>query len=91
MKKLDSLKLQILSSIKPEWNNLERIRYVYIKTCEYLCKNTDFFLTVEGKTNRGLSPKKLDKIFENLDKSEYKVICRSAALFLKESETDDVK
>ena len=84
MKKLDSLKLQILSSIKPEWNNLERIRYVYIKTCEYLCKNTDFFLTVEGKTNRGLSPKKLDKIFENLDKSEYKVICRSAALFLKE-------
>ena len=53
MKNLKELKKYIISTINPNWTNLEKIRYVYIISGKYLQKHTEFFLTLDNKLIEG--------------------------------------
>lgn len=81
------LKDYILDTVDDSWTDLEKIRYAYIVAGLNLRKHTEFYLTLENKTEeRRISYKKIDKIYENKKSlSEWdKMICKSAALFLKD-------
>lgn len=84
---LEVLKDYILDTVDDSWSDLEKIRYAYIIAGFNLRKHTEFYLTLENKTEeRRISYKKIDKIYENKKSlSEWdKMICKSAALFLKD-------
>lgn len=85
---LEDLSNLIIQGIDPNWSNLKKIRYVYLTLGKYLEKNTDFFLSVDGKLKElNLSPKRLEELYNSLpnvlDQDWYKVICRSAASILQ--------
>lgn len=83
---LELLKWEIIEKMDSSWSDLEKIRFAYIYSGKVLKKHTEFFLTVEGKMKyRPLTPKKLDKIYENKNKFDEwdKLICKSACNFLK--------
>lgn len=82
---------RIINLIDPTWNELEKVRFVYIEVGKIIEKNTEFFFTQSDKLQRNaLSEKEMSKINnvtkKSLEEDEewYRVICRSAAVLLKE-------
>ena len=80
----------IKDEVKDEWSVIEKIRFIYLKTGNYVEKNTDFFL------NSKLDDLKLDdeemySIYhdnvinerDNGSSTKYQIICKSAAYLLK--------
>ena len=87
MRNLKELKKHILSTINPNWTNLEKIRYVYIISGKYLQKHTEFFLTLDNKLEEGkLSSKRLDKVYMGRLKTDEwnKMVCKTGAEFIKD-------
>ncbi len=85
---LEDLSNLIVQGIDPNWSNLKKIRYTYLTLGQYLEKNTDFFLSVDGKLkDLNLSSERLKELYNALpnvlDQDWYKVICRSAASILQ--------
>ena len=81
---VDQLIDSIISQIKPEWDNLHIIRYVYIELGKVLSRDTDFFFSMEGKLGEAnLSLRELREIYESETGRKNFIICKSAALILK--------
>lgn len=81
----------IKDKVNPFWTNLQKIRYIYLKTGEYLEKNTDFFLNEKMGANKLPEEENNkiffdDKVFEvnRSDKVNYQTICKSSSIILKE-------
>ena len=75
---------EIVSNVKDEWPVLYKIRYVYLAVGKELMRDTDFFLSVDGKLGRAnLSNQEIIDIY-NSDKGRgLAVICKSASSILK--------
>lgn len=59
---------EIVSNVKDEWPVLYKIRYVYLAVGKELMRDTDFFLSVDGKLGRAnLSNQEIIDIY-NSDK-----------------------
>lgn len=85
---LEDLSNLIVQGIDTNWSTLKKIRYTYLTLGKYLEKNTDFFLSVEGKLKElNIPSKRLKELYNALpnvlDQDWYKVICRSAASILQ--------
>lgn len=85
---LEELSNIIVQGIDPNWSTLKKIRYTYLTLGEYLVKNTDFFLSVDGRLKEfNLSASRLKELYNaspNVqDEDWFKVICRSAAAILQ--------
>lgn len=85
---LEDLSNLIVQGVDTNWSTLKKIRYTYLTLGKYLEKNTDFFLSVEGKLKElNISSKRLKELYNALpnvlDQDWYKVICRSAASILQ--------
>ena len=80
---------RILAGVNPEWSDLEKTRYVYIEVGKIVEKNTEFFLTQEGKLeNLALSNEEMEKIHDAGDnifdyKEWYRIICKSGGVLIK--------
>lgn len=75
----------VIQNVNPNWTINEKLRYVYITVGKYLAKDVTFFYSLGSKIGEeSLSFKEIkeryikDKVVDN------KVICKSAALILKE-------
>lgn len=82
---------KIINAIDPSWNQLEVVRFVYIEVGKIIEKNTEFFFTQSNKLQKNaLSEEEMTKInnvtLESICENDkwYRVICRSAAILLKE-------
>ena len=75
---------EIVSNVKDEWPVLYKIRYVYLAVGKELMRDTDFFLSVDGKLgSANLSNQEIIDIY-NSDKGRgLAVICKSASSILK--------
>lgn len=85
---LEDLSNIIVQGIDPDWSTLKKIRYTYLTLGEYLVKNTDFFLSVDGRLKEfNLSASRLKELYNAYpnvqDEDWFKVICRSAAAILQ--------
>lgn len=74
----------IISRIDSNWDNLHKIRFVYIELGKLLSKDTDFFFSMDRKLGEAnLSIKELRSIYESETGRKNFVICKSAAMLLK--------
>jgi hypothetical protein len=81
---IDELVEKVVSGIKPEWDTLHIIRYVYIEVGKVLCRDTDFFFSIDNKLgDDNLSVEELRRIYDSPEGRNMAVICKSAALILK--------
>ncbi len=81
---VDELENKVVSGIKPEWDTLHIIRYVYIEVGKVLCRDTDFFFSIDNKLgDDNLSVEELRRIYDSPEGRNMAVICKSAALILK--------
>lgn len=90
---IEKIVSNVVDLVNPNWNKLQKIRFVYLKLGEYLEKNTDFFLN--DKLNEfGLSEEEFKAVYQDdlINVSErnntdlkYQVICKSAAMLLKKA------
>ena len=81
---VDELVTKVVSGIKPEWDTLHRIRYVYIEVGKVLCRDTDFFFSIDEKLgDKSLSVDEIRRIYESSEGRNMAVICKSAAEILK--------
>ena len=81
---VDELVDKVVSGIKPEWDTLHRIRYVYIEVGKALSRDTDFFYSIDNKLEESnMSVDEIKRIYESSEGRNLAVICRSAALILK--------
>ncbi len=81
---VNELTEKVIAGIKPEWDDLHKIRYVYIEVGKVIARDTDFFFSVDNKLeDSNLSIDELRKIYESEDGREMAVICKSAAMILK--------
>ena len=83
-KDINNLIDEVVSNVKDEWPILYKIRYVYLAVGKQLMRDTDFFLSVDGKLgNANLSNQEIIDIY-NSDKGRgLAVICKSASSILK--------
>lgn len=83
-KDINNLIDEVVSNVKDEWPTLYKIRYVYLAVGKQLMRDTDFFLSVDGKLgNANLSNQEIIDIY-NSDKGRgLAVICKSASSILK--------
>ena len=81
---VNELTEKVIAGIKPEWDDLHKIRYVYIEVGKVIARDTDFFFSVDNKLEESnLSVEEIKKIYESEDGREMAVICKSAAMILK--------
>ncbi len=81
---IDELVEKVVSGIKPEWDTLHRIRYVYIEVGKVLSRDTDFFFSIDNKLgDNNLSIEEIKAIYDSPEGRNLAVICRSASLILK--------
>ena len=74
----------IMNRIQPDWDDLHKIRFVYIELGKLLSKDTDFFFSMDRKLGEAnLSLKELKAIYESETGRKNYVICKSAAMLLK--------
>lgn len=89
IKSIDELVNIVIKNIDPSYTTLEKIRYVYLSVGKYLQKDTDFFLSLDGKLEElNLDSDELFRIYNDdktiqTEQTWNKVICKSAALVLK--------
>ena len=83
-KDINMLIEEIVSNVHDDWPTLYKIRYVYLAVGKELMRDTDFFLSVDGKLGEAnLSNQEIIDIY-NSDKGRgLAVICRSASSILK--------
>ena len=75
---------EIVSNVKDEWPILYKIRYVYLALGKELMRDTDFFLSVDGKLgNANLSNQEIIDIYNSEKGRGLAVICKSASSILK--------
>ena len=83
-KDINMLIEEIVSNVHDDWPTLYKIRYVYLAVGKELMRDTDFFLSVDGKLGEAnLSNQEIIDIY-NSDKGRgLAVMCRSASSILK--------
>ncbi len=88
---IDKITENIISKVPSYFNTLQKIRFVYLELGKYLEKNTDFFLN-DKLDKLSLSKETIDEIYfdnkinvskRNNTTVKYQIICKSAALILK--------
>ena len=74
----------IVSNVHDDWPTLYKIRYVYLAVGKELMRDTDFFLSVDGKLGEAnLSSQEIIDIYNSEKGRGLAVICKSASSILK--------
>ena len=74
----------IVSNVHDDWPTLYKIRYVYLAVGKELMRDTDFFLSVDGKLGEAnLSNQEIIDIYNSEKGRGLAVICKSASSILK--------
>lgn len=74
----------IVSNVHDDWPTLYKIRYVYLAVGKELMRDTDFFLSVDGKLgSANLSSQEIINIYNSEKGRGLAVICKSASSILK--------
>ena len=75
---------EVVSNVHDNWPTLYKIRYVYLAVGKELMRDTDFFLSVDGKLgDANLSNQEIIDIYNREKGRGLAVICRSASSILK--------
>ena len=81
---IDTIINDVIKGIDNDWPVLYKIRYVYLAVGKILCRDTDFFFSVDGKLGvANLSIREIKEIYESETGRDYNVICKSASFILK--------
>ena len=74
----------VVSNVHDDWPTLYKIRYVYLAVGKELMRDTDFFLSVDGKLGEAnLSNQEIMDIYNSEKGRGLAVICKSASSILK--------
>lgn len=74
----------VVSNVHDDWPTLYKIRYVYLAVGKELMRDTDFFLSVDGKLGEAnLSNQEIIDIYNSEKGRGLAVICRSSSSILK--------
>lgn len=74
----------IVSNVHDDWPTLYKIRYVYLAVGKELMRDTDFFLSVDGKLgSANLSSQEIIDIYNSEKGRGLAIICKSASSILK--------
>lgn len=83
-KDINMLIEEIVSNVHDDWPTLYKIRYVYLAVGKELMRDTDFFLSVDGKLGEAnLSNQEIIDIYNSEKGRGLAVICKSASSILK--------
>lgn len=91
MNGINSIIDNIINKIDLNWNDLQKIRYVYLRLGQILEKNTDFFLN-DKLGDYKLKDYQMAEIYKDnmlysrinvKGETQYQIICKSAAFLLK--------
>ena len=75
---------EVVSNVHDDWPTLYKIRYVYLAVGKELMRDTDFFLSVDGKLgSANLSSQEIIDIYNSEKGRGLAVICKSASSILK--------
>ena len=83
-KDINTLIDEVVSNVHDDWPTLYKIRYVYLAVGKELMRDTDFFLSVDGKLGEAnLSNQEIIDIYNSEKGRGLAVICKSASSILK--------
>ena len=83
-KDINTLIDEVVSNVHDDWPTLYKIRYVYLAVGKELMRDTDFFLSVDGKLGEAnLSSQEIIDIYNSEKGRGLAVICKSASSILK--------
>ena len=75
---------EISRHMHPEWNQDEKIRYVYIALGKLINKNVNFFYSIGNKLeDKNLTFEEIKSIYDDDNTDSMSIICKSAAELLK--------